>query len=282
MNHKIKSISILGCGWLGLPLASQLIRDGYQVSGSTTHPDKINLLKERGIKPFLINLSPTVNADCDTAFFDSELLILNIPPSRKRANIQQFYSCQVEEVLRLARKKTIKAILMVSATSVYPDTNQEVKEDDIGNGISQSGQALLQAERVLQYQSNIKITVLRFCGLYNSERNPGRFLAGRQLSSNGKDKVNLIHLDDCIGLIRQVISKGIWGEVFNACSEQHPEKEDFYTMAAQKLGLEAPRFDPRAKPKFKIVNSQKLTSKLKYSWLHPDPYRSVRDSESGV
>ena len=43
MNQK--SISILGCGWLGLPLARQLIKLGYSVKGSTTSPEKIQILK---------------------------------------------------------------------------------------------------------------------------------------------------------------------------------------------------------------------------------------------
>jgi 3-hydroxyisobutyrate dehydrogenase-like beta-hydroxyacid dehydrogenase len=32
---KNESISILGCGWLGLPLAGELVREGYAVKGST-------------------------------------------------------------------------------------------------------------------------------------------------------------------------------------------------------------------------------------------------------
>jgi 3-hydroxyisobutyrate dehydrogenase-like beta-hydroxyacid dehydrogenase len=29
-------ISILGCGWLGFPLAKALLKDGFTVKGSTT------------------------------------------------------------------------------------------------------------------------------------------------------------------------------------------------------------------------------------------------------
>ena len=42
-------VSILGCGWLGLPLAKALIGEGYTVKGSTTTPAKLNLLKEEGV-----------------------------------------------------------------------------------------------------------------------------------------------------------------------------------------------------------------------------------------
>jgi 3-hydroxyisobutyrate dehydrogenase-like beta-hydroxyacid dehydrogenase len=47
-------ISILGCGWLGLPLAKVLVKNGFSVKGSTTTQDKILVLKQLGVDPFLI------------------------------------------------------------------------------------------------------------------------------------------------------------------------------------------------------------------------------------
>ncbi|MEZ7854793.1 MAG: SDR family NAD(P)-dependent oxidoreductase, partial [Cyclobacteriaceae bacterium] len=35
-NDSNYCISILGCGWLGLPLARQLVQQGHQIKGSTT------------------------------------------------------------------------------------------------------------------------------------------------------------------------------------------------------------------------------------------------------
>ena len=47
-------ISILGCGWLGLPLAKALIGNGFSVKGSTTSYEKISGLEQGGITTFLI------------------------------------------------------------------------------------------------------------------------------------------------------------------------------------------------------------------------------------
>ncbi|WP_258929290.1 hypothetical protein [Flavobacterium davisii] len=44
---KRQKISLLGCGWLGLPLAESLIKKGYEIKGSTTNLDKIPLLKQK-------------------------------------------------------------------------------------------------------------------------------------------------------------------------------------------------------------------------------------------
>ncbi|MEO0901041.1 MAG: NAD(P)-binding domain-containing protein, partial [Bacteroidota bacterium] len=51
-----KSIGVLGCGWLGFPLAQKLVEQGYEVHGSTTSPEKLNLLQSKGIEPYRIAL----------------------------------------------------------------------------------------------------------------------------------------------------------------------------------------------------------------------------------
>ena len=43
----MKQISILGCGWLGLPLAQQLVHEGYQIHGATTSEKKLIVLEKQ-------------------------------------------------------------------------------------------------------------------------------------------------------------------------------------------------------------------------------------------
>ena len=50
-------IAIIGCGWLGLPLAKKLIKENFIVKGSTTSKEKISVLKTEKIEPFLIDLN---------------------------------------------------------------------------------------------------------------------------------------------------------------------------------------------------------------------------------
>ena len=42
-------ISILGCGWLGFPLAKSLVEKGFSVKGSTTSENKLSILSTAGI-----------------------------------------------------------------------------------------------------------------------------------------------------------------------------------------------------------------------------------------
>ncbi|NJN77323.1 MAG: hypothetical protein HC803_02520 [Saprospiraceae bacterium] len=88
-------ISIIGCGWLGLPLGEFLVQKGYEVKGSTTTKDKLETIGNKGIKPFLINLETVINEKTDLAFandfFNTDLLYINIPPTRKNPNIETDY-----------------------------------------------------------------------------------------------------------------------------------------------------------------------------------------------
>jgi hypothetical protein len=47
--------------------------------------------------------------------------------------------------------------------------------------------------------------------------------------------VNLIHRDDCIGIINAIIEQNVWAEVFNGCADTHPFKADIHDIRVLKL-----------------------------------------------
>ena len=100
---------------------------------------------------------------------------------------------------------------------------------------------------------------------------PGRFLAGKKEISNGEAPVNLIHRDDCIGVIDAVIKKSVWGETLNACADSHPLRKDYYIAQARNIGLEPPQFTDSPETAYKIVNSDKLKKLTGYVFKYPDP-----------
>ena len=122
-------ISILGCGWLGLPLGKYLVENGHSVRGSTTSESKLSLLSEIGIEPFLLNFSPQIEGDNLDNFLNSEILIICIPPRAGKFG-EDFHVQQIESLLEYLPSSTIKSIIYTSSTSVYPDLNREVTEDD--------------------------------------------------------------------------------------------------------------------------------------------------------
>ena len=80
----------------------------------------------------------------------------------------------------------------------------------------------------------------------------------------------MIHQEDCIEIIHNIIAQDCWNITLNACSNHHPTRREFYTNAKQSLGLEVPSFIETDKPLFKIISSKKLQEVLSYEFIHDD------------
>ncbi|HVY54259.1 MAG TPA: SDR family NAD(P)-dependent oxidoreductase, partial [Thermodesulfobacteriota bacterium] len=213
----METVSILGCGWLGLPLAEFLIGKGYAVKGSTTTRSELDVMKSRGIEPFYLKLDPGIEGDGLERFFNCGVLVVNFPPER-RDDIADYHPAQIRSLISALGGSPVKKILFVSSTSVYPDLGREVTEDETAPPRKQSGIALLKAEKLLTDSGSFVTTIVRFGGLIGYDRMPGKFLAGRKDIQGGGSPVNLIHRDDCVEILYRVISQNVWGVVLNACA----------------------------------------------------------------
>lgn len=268
-----KTISILGCGWLGLPVAERLVQRGYRVKGSTTSPDKIPRLADAGIEPYLLKLDPWSHGEQVGDFFRADTVFFNIPPGRRRPDVEAFFSAVIDSLITELHYAPVDFVVFASSTSVYAPMNGTVYEIDAGKPRpwSLSGRALLDAESRLMADSHFDTTVLRFAGLYGYDRKPGRFLAGKKTVENGAAPVNLVHRDDAVAVVEAIVERDVRGEILNVCADEHPTRAAFYTRAAQWLGLDPPVFADESDASFKIVSNERLKQRLGYHFLHPDP-----------
>ena len=248
------NISILGCGWLGLPLALTLTKNGYSIKGSTTSEIKVELLNNNGVQPFIIDLS---NRESEfEEFLNSEVLIIAIP-SKSIADFKNLIS-HIE-------KSKIKTILFISSTSVYPNSNSIVTEEHLIHKTP-----LSEIELLFKTNTNFKSTILRFGGLIGYDRKPGNFFKNGKAINYPDAFVNLIHRDDCIQIIKEIIEKNIWNKTLNACTDTHPKRRDFYTKEFKKEGRNNPTFNELASNEYKIINSDQLKSILNYNFIYSD------------
>ena len=268
----METISILGCGWLGLPLADYLIGKGYSVKGSTRTPGELDVIKAHGIEPFYVVLDPELRGECVDGFFNSGVLVVNFPPER-RDDIAEYHPAQIRSLIARIENSPVKKLLFVSSTSVYPDLNRDVSETDGVPPTKPSGIAFLEAERLLRDCGGLKTTIVRFGGFIGYDRMPGRFLAGKRDLTGGDAPVNLIHRDDCVAIIHRIIERNVWGETLNACADEHPARKEYYSAQARKLGLDPPGFKDGGAGGYKLVRSDKLKKLLDYDFKHPDPSR---------
>ncbi|MET3028335.1 SDR family oxidoreductase [Flavobacterium sp. UW10123] len=263
-------ISVLGCGWLGFPLAKALIAKGNSVNGSTTSENKLPILKDGGISPFLVTVeSESVSENIVDFLAEREILIIDIPPKLRTVDPSSEKKAFVEKIKNLIpfiEKSTVKKVLFVSSTSVYGDDNGLVTEETIPNPDTESGKQLVLAEKLLQENQNFETTILRFAGLIGEDRHPVKFLAGKENLENPDAPVNLIHQNDCIDIIEAIINQSKWNEVFNAVAPYHPTREEYYIQKALEMNLTSPKFNSKKSNIQKVISSEKIENHLSYKF----------------
>jgi len=262
MQNK-KTVSILGCGWYGLKLATELISNGFSVKGSTTTTDKLQQLADWQIAPYLVSFSAD-NETYDAAFFDCDALFISIPPKVRTGNAEDYVK-RMSRIINAVKSNKVKQVIFISSTGVYGDLNTTVSEATQPTPDTESGKALLKAEEILKQETGFTTTIIRFAGLIGPGRDPGRFFAGKTNIPNGKAPVNLIHLTDCTGISLAVVKQKAFGYTFNAASPSHPEKADFYVKAAQQSALPVPGFIDELN-NWKIVSSGNVETILNYHY----------------
>lgn len=268
-----KTVSILGCGWLGFSLAKYLIKNNFRIKGSTTSPDKFPILKESKIEPYEIVLNPEIKGEFIDDFFDADILIVAIPPGIRGHGDGTFFIRQMKSLIEHLNHSLVTFVLFISSTSVYPELNRVVFERDTKGLPRDIDHALLMAEDLMMDPgNNFEATIIRFGGLYGYDRHPARFLAGKINVLNGAAPINMIHRDDCVQILYEIIRLNIRKEIFNACADEHPTRKEYYTNMARLLNLKPPTFQEDSNISFKIVSNEKLKKNLNYTFLYPSPY----------
>ncbi len=267
-------ISVLGCGWLGLPLAERLMAEGYTVKGSTTTIEKLPILLAKGIQPYHIQLRPHTEGDLN-GLLQSTILIIDIPP---RASVQgdAFHPAQVQAIADAVRNSSVDWVIYVSSTSVYPELGKIAREEDVtipADSASPNGSPgrIVEAEQIIQNLApHRKTTILRCAGLMGYDRIPGKYVAGRSVDS-GAVPVNYIHRDDAVALITAVIANKLTG-VYNIVAPKHPTREAVYRKSCAQFGYALPDFiEPANNLPFKVISGEKLTGQFGYQFRYDDP-----------
>ncbi len=248
-------IGVIGCGWLGLPLAQSMVNAGHEVIGSTTSEEKLELLSSKGIHPILFRLNPMPEGLDFNRLFQVDLLIVNIPPGRKK-NTPEFYEEQIKYLKYQLQSSKVRQVIFISSTSFYPNTGSTVNIDTPADLMQGSSNAVVKGERQIS-QISQTLTILRCGGLMGKDRIPGKWFAGKP--TKGADtRVNYIHLDDVIKIINHIVEE--WGErqesrILNLVSDHHPTRKEVHEKMAEKYGFNLPIWeDPPLIPS-KIVES---------------------------
>jgi nucleoside-diphosphate-sugar epimerase len=247
------TISFLGCGWLGFPLAQKLYKLGHRIKASSTDLEKCTLFQNEGFEFYLIDIYTLNQYKNLKDFFNTDILIVTIP-FRRNLEDPNVYAVALEAI---CNKRPVQHCLFTSSTSVY-NPNQKLCDEKGSLHDSPRAQALIKTEQFFMEQMPIQNTVLRLGGLYGPGREPSRFLRGKKDLSNAKNPVNLVHLYDVVNICIEVIQQKAWGYLLNVVSDNHPTREDFYKAEAERLGVDSPHFIEESSLGGKIVDNALL------------------------
>ena len=262
-------ISILGCGWLGFPLAKSLVKQGHIVQGSVSREEKMPLLANEGITPFLIQLSPAITGTDVATFLDADVLVIAIPPRAGKFG-DDYHVTQIKSVLDNLQDSRVQHLIYTSSTSVYPESNAVLDEES--EVIEAS--PLVQVEKLIKdfcEKNSKRYSILRCAGLMGYERMPAKYFAGKTLQT-GQIPVNYIHQDDVVAIIQSIIMNNWASLTLNLVTPEHPSRAAVYIKNCEEMGLPLPIFEEPTSPlAFKVISGDKLLQVTGYTFKFANP-----------
>lgn len=265
------TISIIGLGWIGEPLAFYLQEKGMHVMGSTTSVEKQEILSQKGLQAVHFSLNPHPEGVGFNALFQSEILVINIPP-RSRSGNGAFHLEQIKYLRSLIDNSAIRKVILVSSTGVYPEVTSAEKygEDFLISMQNAGNDTIFRAEQLMANNRKYDLTIVRFGGLLGDDRVPGKYFLGKEHVA-GHTRVNFIHRQDAVRMLAWVMEKELWNETFNGVAPIHPLRRDVYEKNAHDLGIAPPAsYQNEPEGNDRLIDSGKII-KTGFEFEFPDP-----------
>ncbi len=233
------NVGILGCGWLGLALGKQLIKRGIIVRGSSTQKGRLKELEDEGLVAFPISVGEKEISGNLDFFKELDVLILSIPPKRKRPEENNFSAIIAQCCLAINAYK-IPRIIFLSSISVYGNQEGILDETTPVKPVTEAAKQLVKSEKKIQkiIPNNV---IIRLGGLIGKERHPIRQLSGKKVG-NPDGYINFIHQDDAVGILLKVIENKALEGIYNAVTPSYPRRKQYYLEMAKRRGLPPPEF----------------------------------------
>ena len=244
---------------------------GVQVFGSTTTAEKQEKLSQKGIQAIRFSLNPHPEGVGFHALFQSEILVVNIPP-RSRSGNGAFHLEQIKYLRSLIDNSPIQQVIFVSSTGVYPEVPSEKKygEEFLLSLENTGNDTIFRAEQLIEKDRKYDLTIVRFGGLLGDDRVPGKYFSGKE-NVAGHTRVNFIHRKDAVRMLAGVLEKGLWNETFNGVAPIHPLRRDIYEKNGADLGIAPPAsYQNEPEGRDRLIDSSKIL-KTGFEFEFPDP-----------
>ena len=244
-------IVIIGCGWLGFPLARELAKNSSTILGSLRVENRFAELKNANIEPFIFD--SVNNSELPQNIKQADWVVICFPPKGAMD-----YSDQIKAIIDQLDSGV--KVIFTSSTGVYPNIASKLNEEAeiIPDHI------VYLAEEVIRNSGNPYV-ILRLAGLIGPNRHPVHFLSGREIE-NGEHPVNLVQLSDIIEAVKTIISSNKTNVTYNICTPEHPSKKVYYSQIAKEMELAPPIFIVDTDSNGKVIDGSKITKELNFNY----------------
>jgi nucleoside-diphosphate-sugar epimerase len=283
-------VLIVGCGYVGLPLGAELVRQRHEVFGLRRSAAAERELKHAGLRPLLADITqPSMLAKLPRKFD----WVVNCAASGggDAADYRKIYLEGNRNLVSWLAASPLKKFIYTSSTSVYGQNDGSlVTENSPAEPDADTAKVLVEAENFLLAAAggsrgrspfqNFPAVILRVAGIYGPARGHWfrQFLKNEaRIEGDGARFLNMIHRDDVIGCIIAALKNGQPGEIYNAADDTPVSQSDFFEWLAAELQKPMPGSVPgdaevlrKRGVTNKRVSNAKLKAELKYEFRFPD------------
>lgn len=245
-------VLIVGCGYAGLPLGLEMVKQGHEVFGLRRSAAGQDELKAAGLQPLVADITRPEELARLPAPFD---WVVNMVSSTKGGaeEYREVYLHGTRNLIDWLAPMASQKFIYTSSTSVYGQTDGSVvKESSPTTPDSATSRLLVETEALLldaARTKNFPAVILRVAGIYG----PGRGHLFQQYLKNeariagqGERLLNMIHRDDLALAIIAALKNGRPGEVYNAVDDEPVAQIHFFRWLAETLGKNLPPFATEA------------------------------------
>ena len=275
-------VVIVGCGYVGLPLGADLVKQGHEVFGLRRSPGAEAELRSAGIKPLMGDITKPDQLAQLPASYDWVVNCVSAS-SGGAEEYREVYLQGMRNLIAWLGAAPPKKFIYTSSTSVYGQNDGSlVKETSLTEPAAETAKVLVETEKALletARQQKFPAVILRLAGIYG----PGRGYWFRQYLKNeariegtGARLLNMIHRDDVAGAIIAALKSGRPGEVYNVVDDEPVSQLTFFQWLSGPLGKELPPSvpeDPDAVRKRGVTNkkvsNRRLKMELGYQFKYP-------------
>lgn len=266
---------VIGCGYIGLPLALRLKEWGHEVTAWVHSSLRAEELAAHQFPRVIVG--DVADADLWSTIEETYQLVIHCASSGGGGE-SAYEQVFLKGVLLMNEFQPNARRLFMSSTSVYGQTDGEVvTEKSPAEPDAATSRVLRTAEKVaLEHDA----TVVRSSGIYG----PGRGVLFEKLrrdeaviEGDGLRWINQIHQRDLVIALTYLIDAGVPGEVYNVTDDTPVTYHDYYAWCSEFLGKPMPPYGPvNTQRKRGLTNKRVSNEKLRAAGWTP-LYPSFRE-----